>query len=127
MAVEDPHAVPHDPRRRVDPDFPREMPDEPDVVVPRNEVDAQPPGEEPGEEVEDHRAERRRRPNDRMLDVPRHEHPARVLVMGQLGEECLQPLRGAFGRSRPERRECPQAPGAGRQPRGSRAVDPRPV
>jgi hypothetical protein len=53
MTVEDPDAAVHHPARRMNENFPREVPDDPHVVIAENQLDGEVFAQELGKEVED--------------------------------------------------------------------------
>ncbi len=71
VAVEDPDPVPDDTAGRMDLDLPGKVRNNPHVVVAEDELRREPPFEQLGEEIEDHRSQRSRRPNDGVLRIPR--------------------------------------------------------
>jgi len=94
MPVEDPNAFPDEPGRGMHLHLPGKMADDPDVVIPEDEVDSETLTQEFGEEVEHDRTKDRGRPNDRVFRVARHDHPTCPVRASERDE----PLRETVGR-----------------------------
>lgn len=99
VTVEDPDATADRPARRVDDDLPREVANEAHIVVPEDHLDRHPVGEERREEPEQHRAQQRRRTDDRVLDVPRDEEGLRPVLTKQAGQAILEEFRRTLWRT----------------------------
>jgi hypothetical protein len=109
VAVEHPDPVADHPFGPVDQHLAREMRGEADVVVSEDHVDGETRRENPREELEHHGSKGSRRPDDRMLDVPRDDDPFGRSDMQDV-EECVgEPVRSGLRRTR-KRMGCPPEP-----------------
>jgi len=99
MTVEDPDLVPHDPRRGVDYDLARQVARQADIVVPQHDFDLDPCLEQGREEVEDHRAERWRSADDRVLHVAGDHDATSVRGLREVHESFREPRGRRLGGS----------------------------
>jgi hypothetical protein len=101
--VEDADPVADDTARRTDFHLAREVSDDPDVVVAEHQFDLPSLFEEPCEEIENDRSQGRRRPDDRVLGVPRDEDA--------IGPACPEDARKLLGKRRGRCLGRPRRPG----------------
>ncbi len=97
VTMEHADPVAEDAARGMHPDLSGQVPGETHIVVSEHDLHSETLGEKAGEEGEDDRSQRRRRPHDRVLDVARDEQRFRVVRVQEAYEPVDHQVGGPLG------------------------------